>query len=122
VRALRSGLDVALFTSRSVVTGDSALENLKIGQHVSAALVQVVRELDVHPRFVIAKGGITASDLSTKALDVTTASVPGQILPGVPVWLLGERSRFPGLPLVVFPGNVGDPDSLARCMHILRGD
>ena len=43
-----------------------------------------------------------------------------QILPGVPVWRLDEKSRFPGLPYVVFPGNVGTDDSLARAIQILR--
>ena len=51
---------------------------------------------------------------------VTMAVVPGQVLPGVPVWILGEDSRFPGIPFVIFPGNVGQADSLARVIEILR--
>jgi len=95
-------------------------ENVQIGRQVSDALVQVVRELEVKPRFVVAKGGITSSDIGTKALSVARAVVPGQILPGIPVWLLGEDSRFPGIPFVIFPGNVGAPDSLAQVITILR--
>ena len=33
-----------------------------------------------------------------------------------------EESTFPGLPYVIFAGNVGGPDSLARVIEILRGD
>jgi uncharacterized protein YgbK (DUF1537 family) len=62
----------------------------------------------------VAKGGITASDVATAGLGVRRAWVLGQIQPGVPVWRLGPESRYPGKPYVVFPGNVGGPDSLAR--------
>jgi len=121
-KALMAGRDVIVFTSRRLVTGTSDEETVQIGQRVSEALVQVVRELGVKPRFVVAKGGITSSDIGTKALNVTRAMVPGQILPGVPVWLLGEDSRFPGIPFVIFPGNVGAPDSLAQVITILRNN
>ncbi|CAM9337434.1 unnamed protein product [Hapterophycus canaliculatus] len=40
----------------------------------------------------------------------------GQILPGVPVWSMTSDSRWPGLPLVVFPGNVGGKEALAEAM------
>jgi uncharacterized protein YgbK (DUF1537 family) len=119
-RGLLAGHDVIVFTSRRLVTGTSGEENVQIGRQVSDALVQVVGELGVKPRFVVAKGGITSSDIGTKALNVTRAMVPGQILPGIPVWLLGEDSRFPGIPFVIFPGNVGTPDSLAQVITILR--
>ena len=32
----------------------------------------------------------------------------------------GGESRFPGLPYVVFPGNVGDESSLAQAVQALR--
>jgi hypothetical protein len=38
--------------------------------------------------------------------------VLGQILPDVPVWELGPETSFPGLPYIIFPGNVGGPDAL----------
>jgi uncharacterized protein YgbK (DUF1537 family) len=118
-KALLAGHDVMAFTSRRLVTGTSDEENVQIGRQVSDALVEVVGKLGVKPRFVVAKGGITSSDIGTKALNVTRAMVPGQILPGIPVWLLGE-DRFPGIPFVIFPGNVGEPDSLAQVITTLR--
>lgn len=47
--------------------------------------------------------------------------VMGQILPGVPVWSMADDSRWPGLPLVVFPGNVGGKEALAEAMTKVRG-
>jgi uncharacterized protein YgbK (DUF1537 family) len=68
----------------------------------------------------LAKGGITSSDVATKGLAVKRALVPGQILPGVPVWQLGAESRYPGLTYIVFPGNVGGPGAIADVVSALR--
>jgi uncharacterized protein YgbK (DUF1537 family) len=112
-RTLAAGQDAMLLTSRQLITGDDASSSLAIGQQVSSALVEIVAGLGVAPRFLIAKGGITSSDIATHALGVGRAVVMGQIIPGVPVWRTGNESRIPGLAYVVFPGNVGGDDALA---------
>ena len=66
-------------------------------------------------------GGITSNDLALKALGVHQATVPGQVAPGIPCWVLGDESRFPGVPYVIFPGNVGTPKTLADVITLLRG-
>jgi uncharacterized protein YgbK (DUF1537 family) len=114
--AWSDGLDAVVFTTRS----HSAPKDLLAGRMVSAALVDVVRALPGPPRYLIAKGGITASDLATEAMGMRSARVLGPILPGVPVWRMGPETRWPGLPLIVFPGNVGEADSLARVVEALR--
>jgi uncharacterized protein YgbK (DUF1537 family) len=119
--ACRRGADVVIATSRELLAGPDAASSLNIGAKVSAALVQVVRRLKVRPRFLIAKGGLTSSDLATKGLGVKRAMVLGQILPGIPVWELGPETKFPGLPYVVFPGNVGGPDALKEVVRKLKG-
>jgi len=118
--ALAAGQETLVYTSRELVTGRGRAGDLDIGQQISSALVEVVRRIAVTPRFLIAKGGITASDVATDGLGVQRAWVLGQILPGVPVWRLGAESRFPGLSYVVFPGNVGADDGLAQAIQILR--
>jgi uncharacterized protein YgbK (DUF1537 family) len=74
----------------------------------------------VRPRYLIAKGGITSSDLATRGLGVKRALVRGQILPGVPVWEPDAPAKFPGLPYIVFPGNVGDADALKNLVAKLN--
>ncbi len=118
-RLLRDGRDVMLYTSRQLVTGEDAEASLNIGQIVSEGLVSIVRAISTRPRYLIAKGGITSSDVATRGLGVKRALVLGQILPGVPVWQLGPESRFPGLAYVVFPGNVGGPQSMAEVVDML---
>jgi uncharacterized protein YgbK (DUF1537 family) len=119
--ALVAGQDALVYTSRERITERGRAGDLEVGQQVSAALVDVVRRVGLTPRYLIAKGGVTSSDVATEGLGVERAWVLGQILPGIPVWRLGPESRFPGLPYVVFPGNVGTDDSLAEAIRILRG-
>ena len=120
--AIRRGEDVVLYTSRRLITGRDAGESLKIGQQVSESLVAVVSGLRTRPRYLVAKGGITSSDIATDALNVQRAVVLGQILPGVPVWQTGAESRHPGLAYIVFPGNVGGDDALVQIVRSLGGD
>ncbi len=117
--ALQEGRDVVLYTSRGLITGADAAESLAIGRRVSDSLVEIVRSLEVRPRYLVAKGGITSSDIATKALGMRRAFVFGQALPGVPVWQAGPESRYPGLAYVVFPGNVGGDDALVRIVRSL---
>jgi len=111
--------DVVIYTKREVVLGNSADESLALSRLVSDGLVQMVERIEGRPRYIIAKGGITSSDIATRALGVRRAVAPGQVLPGVPVWRLGPESRYPGLAYVVFPGNVGGPDALTRVVRAL---
>lgn len=119
--AVAANENTLVFTSRELVTGDSAETSLSLGGTISAALIAIVQGLTVRPRFLIAKGGITSSDVATRGLNVRRAMVLGQLLPGVPVWQLGPETRFPGLNYVVFPGNVGDADALAAAVAKLSG-
>ncbi|CAA7401423.1 unnamed protein product [Spirodela intermedia] len=114
---LRLGKDTLLMTSRELIKGKTPSESLEINFKVSSALVEIVRRINVRPRYIIAKGGITSSDLATKALEAHRAQVVGQALPGVPFWELGPESRYPGIPYIVFPGNVGDDNSLAEVVQ-----
>ncbi|SEJ60892.1 Uncharacterized conserved protein YgbK, DUF1537 family [Cyclobacterium xiamenense] len=113
-KCLDSGVNAVVYTSRTLVSGDSPEASLAIGEKVTGFLVQMVDMLGIQPGFLIAKGGITSNDIAVKGLGMKRAVVLGQVIPGVPVWQLGDETKFPGIPYVVYPGNVGDEESLAR--------
>lgn len=122
--AFTAGKNVCIYTSRQYLWSDATNQksesNLIFSNRVSAGLVQVIRGLKSRPGFLVAKGGVTSSDIGVKALQVKRAMVLGQILPGVPVWQLGPESLFPGAPYVIFPGNVGTEDSLKGVYEVLK--
>ena len=117
---LRDGKDVALYTSRKLVKGDDANTSLEIGKTVSLSLIRVVKNIAVQPRYLVAKGGITSSDVATEALGIKRAMVIGQAQPGVPAWQCGAETAYPGMSFIIFPGNVGNDDALAKLQQTLK--
>lgn len=105
---------VLVYTQRILIKGKNDQENLQISERVSGLLCEIASSLKTNPHFIIAKGGITSSDIATKSLNIKKALVLGQVFPGVPVWEAGPESRFPGMPYVVFPGNVGEVDTISK--------
>lgn len=118
---IRSGKVAVCFTSRTLleVPNDTKESALLRSVKISDGVQRLVGQLSETPAFVIAKGGITSSDVGTKALGVKRADVLGQIQPGIPVWQTGAESRFPATPYVIFPGNTGDETTLRRAVEIL---
>ena len=114
---IAAGKDTVVMTRRERFDlGTNPEEELRLAVTIGDKLVGVLNRLTVRPSFVISKGGITSSDVATKGLGIKKARVAGQILPGVPVWQAGVESKYPGLMLVIFPGNVGDEDALLQAV------
>ncbi|MBQ1544898.1 MAG: hydroxyacid dehydrogenase [Clostridia bacterium] len=119
---IRSGKTPVCFTERKLLTveNDTKESALLRSVKISDGVQRMVADLKVTPAYVIAKGGITSSDVGTKALGVIRANVMGQIRPGIPVWQTGSESRFPQTPYIIFPGNVGEDTTLREAVEILN--
>lgn len=118
---ISSGRTVCVYTTRTLITADTGdkEDDLRLAVRISDAVQSLVGRLSIVPSFVIAKGGITSSDVGTKALAVQRANVLGQIKPGIPVWQTGDESKYPQTPYVIFPGNVGEDSTLKEAAEIL---
>ncbi len=121
--AIKAGKTAVCYTTRALITADTGNkeDELKLSVRISDAVQSLVGRLSVTPAFVVAKGGITSSDIGTKALGVKCANVLGQIEPGIPVWQTGSESKFPLTPYVIFPGNVGEVETLRQAVEVLMG-
>lgn len=120
---IAGGKTVVVYTKRRLLSleGDTPEQALLRSVKISDAVQSLVGKLKVVPAFVVAKGGITSSDVGTKALRVKKATVLGQIRLGIPVWKTGPESTFPGIPYVIFPGNVGEKETLREAVEVLLG-
>lgn len=118
---IKAGRTVCCYTTRALITADTGdrEDELRLSVKISDAVQSLVGRLKITPSFVIAKGGITSSDVGTKALAVRKANVLGQIRPGIPVWQTGGESKFPMTPYVIFPGNVGEITTLKEAAEVL---
>ncbi len=116
----QSGKTAVIFTSRLEKTFNTQAERLHFGTLVSSFLMDVVRNLPDSLGFLISKGGITSNDVLSEGLSLRTSRVLGQILPGCSVVRCPAYHRhYPELPVVIFPGNVGDENSLAKAYEYL---
>jgi uncharacterized protein YgbK (DUF1537 family) len=120
--AFRGGLTPVIYTSRVERTFPDQATRLAFGEAVSALLMDVVRGLPAQIRFLVSKGGITSNDVLSSGLALRSARVLGQILPGCSVVRCPrDHARYPDLPVVIFPGNVGDDLALATVYRRLAG-
>jgi uncharacterized protein YgbK (DUF1537 family) len=118
--AREEGCGVVLFTSRGERQFAGTAERLAFGEQVSGFLVKIVRNLPQEIGFLISKGGITSNDTLSRGLALRTARVLGQIRAGCSVVRCPDNHpRFPNLPVVIFPGNVGGDKALAEVYGIL---
>ncbi|QCR18032.1 four-carbon acid sugar kinase family protein [Agrococcus sp. SGAir0287] len=119
-RAIEDGT-VIVHTTRERIDGADGDASLEIARRVSSGVVELVQRVleAAPPRFVVAKGGITSSDVASEALRIRRARVVGPMLPGIVSLWQPDGGPADGIPYVVFAGNVGDADSLARVVATL---
>ncbi|MEL7083201.1 MAG: four-carbon acid sugar kinase family protein [Cyanobacteria bacterium P01_A01_bin.3] len=113
--AYAEGKTPVVFTSRDELTFEDVQTRLEFGTLVSSFLMDVVRGLPSDIGFLISKGGITSNDVLSRGLRLRTARLLGQILAGCSVVRTpNDHPDFPNLPVVLFPGNVGNRDALSE--------
>ncbi|MCT7979713.1 four-carbon acid sugar kinase family protein [Laspinema olomoucense] len=112
-QAHQAGNTPVVYTSRQELAFPDVQTRLEFGVAVSALLMDVVRGLPKDIGFLISKGGITSNDVLSTGLALTSARLLGQIIAGCSMVQTPENHPlFPNLPVVLFPGNVGDADGL----------
>ena len=117
------GKTIVVYTERVLISreDDSPEEALARSVRISEGVYHLVKNLKVKPGFVLAKGGITSADVGVKGLGIRKALVLGQIEPGIPVWKALAESKFPNIPYIIFPGNVGEDETLKNAVKKLLG-
>ncbi len=117
-----AGNTPAIYTSRQELSFEDVQTRLNFGESVSNLLMDVIRHLPADIGFLISKGGITSNDTLSRGLALRTARLLGQVLAGVSmVRTPADHPQYPDLPVVLFPGNVGDATALATVYQRLSG-
>ncbi|NES20505.1 MAG: four-carbon acid sugar kinase family protein [Symploca sp. SIO3E6] len=116
------GKTSVVYTSREELVFQDIQTRLAFGTAVSALLMDIVRGLPADIGFLISKGGITSNDVLSTGLNLRAARLLGQIIPGCSVVRTPtDHPQFPNLPVVLFPGNVGDANALATTYQRFKG-
>ncbi len=121
-KAFAANNTAVVFTSRSERHFADGEERLRFGAGISAFLMQIVQNLPSTTGFLISKGGITSHNVLSTGLGLKTCRVLGQVLAGCSVVRCPDtHPRYPDLPVVIFPGNVGDETALVTVFRRLCG-
>ncbi|YAI81453.1 MAG: four-carbon acid sugar kinase family protein [cyanobacterium endosymbiont of Rhopalodia sterrenbergii] len=104
-----------IYTSREELTFERTQKRLDFGIEVSGLLTDVVQGLPHNIGFLISKGGITSHDVLSNGLNLRSVRLLGQVLAGCSmIRTSADHPIFPNLPVVLFPGNVGDHQGLVQ--------
>jgi uncharacterized protein YgbK (DUF1537 family) len=116
------GLFPVVYTSREELVFENIDLRIAFGDLVSDLLMDIVRDLPANTGFLIGKGGITSNNILSVGLQLRSARLLGQIIPGCSLVTTPENHpNLPSLPVVLFPGNVGDNGALALVYRRLVG-
>jgi uncharacterized protein YgbK (DUF1537 family) len=71
--------------------------------------------------YLISKGGITTHTLLADGLGLAAVELQGQLLPGLSLVLTPPEAAVPQLPVLTFPGNLGDAGTLRQAWRCMEG-
>ncbi|MDJ0729933.1 MAG: four-carbon acid sugar kinase family protein [Crocosphaera sp.] len=115
------GKTPVVYTSREELTFETVQKRLDFGVAVSSLLMEVVQGLPHDISFLISKGGITSNDVLSTGLKLQAVRLLGQVLAGCSmVRTEKDHPLFPNLPVVLFPGNVGNVQGLTTVYSRLK--
>ncbi len=108
-----------LFTSRGEILFSSMKERLGFGVFLAALMGRLVDKISSSLGYIISKGGITTHYLISKGLRLQSVYLHGQILPGLSVVCTSEKDKEK-LPIITFPGNLGDKTTLLKAFTLME--
>ena len=116
-----SGKTVVIYTSRQQITFTSLEEKSNFEKLIFLLLTKITQNLPSNISFLISKGGTTSNNFLRTTLKLKSIRLLGQILPGCSIVKTSENNTlFPGLLILLFPGNVGDVKTLTNAYNILN--
>ena len=120
------GRTPVLHTSRGELRCRHAAERRALGLALAASMARVAAALAPRLGYVISKGGITTHTLLADGLGLDWVALQGQLLPGLSLVLVPESPSsqaggLTGLPVLTFPGNLGDAHTLEAAWREMEG-
>ncbi|MFZ0406553.1 MAG: four-carbon acid sugar kinase family protein [Cyanobium sp.] len=123
---LAAGRTPVLHTSRGELRCRDDAERRRLGLVLAGSMARLVAALAPQLGYVISKGGITTHTLLADGLEQAAVRLQGQLLPGLSLVLVDLPAERPGelpaaLPVLTFPGNLGDDDTLLEAWRCMEG-
>ena len=117
-RVLAQGQTPVLYTSRGELQCASVAQRRRLGDALAALMARLAAALAPQLGYLISKGGITTHTLLADGLALAAVELKGQLLPGLSLVLADLPEP---LPVLTFPGNLGDGDTLRLAWRWMEG-
>jgi len=118
---LASGCTPVLFTSRGAYPCGSPVARRRLGDGLAALMARLVGQVTPQLGYVISKGGTTTHALLAEGLGLAAVELQGQLLPGLSLVLTPAEAGVARLPVLTFPGNLGDWGTLCQAWRLMEG-
>tara|TARA_B100000212_G_scaffold112173_1_gene83550 strand:+ start:119 stop:1474 length:1356 start_codon:yes stop_codon:yes gene_type:complete len=109
-----------VFTSREIVTPEDNNDLIQFQHFLSAFIAEIVSDMKNEIGYLISKGGLTTNTIISEGLKADSVYLEGQILPGISLVTFNLLKQKGKLPIVTFPGNIGNIMSLVKTLEILE--
>ena len=109
-----------LFTSREIVSPRDNNDLIQFQLFLSAFISEIVSAIKFEIGYLISKGGMTTNTIISDGLKADSVYLEGQILPGISLVTFNLLKQKGKLPIVTFPGNIGNNMSLVKVLEILE--
>ena len=83
-------------------------------------MAKLVAKVSPQLGYIISKGGITTHNLLEKGLNLKSVQLKGQLLPGLSMVCAGSCLIEEDLPIVTFPGNLGEKETLLSAWKLME--
>ena len=109
-----------LYTSRKTIFPTDKNDLIQFQLFLSAFIAEIVSAIKNEIGYLISKGGITTNTIISEGLEADSVYLEGQILPGISLVTFNLLKQKGKLPIVTFPGNIGNKMSLVKALEILE--
>jgi len=109
-----------LYTSREIISPRDNNDLIQFQLFLSAFISEIVSAIKNEIGYLISKGGITTNTIISDGLGADSVYLEGQILPGISLVTFNLFKQKGKLPIVTFPGNIGNDMSLVKVLEILE--
>ena len=92
----------------------------RFGLELTSLMARLAGALAPQLGLIISKGGITTHTMLADGLGLDWVELQGQLLPGLSVVLTPAGSKVPRLPVITFPGNLGDASGLRDAWRLME--
>ncbi len=107
-----------VYTTREEIQFSSNSERMNFGLFLAEFMAILVGQITSKLGYIISKGGITTQLLLQKGLKLNQVNLKGQILPGLSIVQCISKNN--NLPVITFPGNLGNKKTLLESYKLME--